>query len=114
LSVTLSTIFDRIRENIAASKGGEPLSGVINKAINETFSRTIITALTVFLVLIVLYVFGGEILAGFSFALLFGLFFGSYSTVFIASPIVLDFAKKDKELNAINNKTLDSIELGKK
>ncbi len=107
-------IFDRIRENIAASKGNEPLSGVINKAINETFSRTIITALTVFLVLIVLYVFGGEILAGFSFALLFGLFFGSYSTVFIASPIVLDFAKKDKELNAINNKTLDSIELGKK
>ncbi|HTF81865.1 MAG TPA: protein translocase subunit SecF, partial [Cytophagales bacterium] len=107
-------IFDRIRENIAASKG-EALNTVINKAINETFSRTIITALTVFLVLIVLYIFGGEILAGFSFALLFGLFFGSYSTVFIASPIVLDFAKKDKELSRLNEtKEVSSIELSKK
>lgn len=106
-------IFDRIRETIAASKG-ERLDSVINRAINETFSRTIITALTVFLVLIVLYVFGGEVLAGFSFALLFGLFFGSYSTVFIASPIVLDFAKKDKELNSVNKEANSAIELSKK
>lgn len=86
-------IFDRIRENIAANPS-QSLATTLNTAINETFSRTIITALTVFLVLIVLFIFGGEILAGFSFAMLFGLFFGSYSTIFIASPIVLDLAKK--------------------
>ncbi|MFQ3574988.1 MAG: protein translocase subunit SecDF [Cytophagales bacterium] len=89
-------IFDRIREKLN-SKSIDDRGTLINVAINETFSRTIITSVTVLLVLLVLYVFGGEVLAGFSFALLFGIIFGSYSTIFIASPIVLDFAEKKKK-----------------
>ncbi len=95
-------IFDRIRENINANPNTD-LEKVLNDAINQTFSRTIITALTVFVVLIVLYIFGGEVLAGFSFALLFGLFFGSYSTIFIASPIVLDLGRKGIEAASANS-----------
>jgi SecD/SecF fusion protein len=71
---------------------------VINIAINQTLSRTIMTSVTVIVVILVLFLFGGAALKGFSLALLIGVIMGSYSTIFIASPIVLDLFKKDKTI----------------
>ena len=89
-------VFDRIREFLSLhhSKADDPKE-VINHAINKTLSRTIITALTVLFVLIVLFIFGGEVIRGFSFALLVGVCFGTYSSICIATPIIIDFGKKD-------------------
>jgi len=88
-------VFDRIRENLAEHKTEEQ-GVVINKALNITMSRTIITSLTVFMVALVLFIFGGEVIKGFTFALIVGIVFGTYSSVAIATPIVLDFDKKNK------------------
>jgi len=89
-------VFDRIREFLSLhhSKADDPKE-VINHAINKTLSRTIITALTVLFVLIILFIFGGEVIRGFSFALLVGVCFGTYSSICIATPIIVDFGKKD-------------------
>jgi SecD/SecF fusion protein len=89
-------VFDRIREflHLHHSKTDDPKE-VINHAINKTLSRTIITALTVLFVLIVLFIFGGDVIRGFSFALLVGVCFGTYSSICIATPVIIDFGKKD-------------------
>jgi len=89
-------IYDRIRE-IQDEQPNLDLATALNQAINFTFSRTIMTAFTVLLVVVILFVFGGEVLRGFSLALLIGVISGSYSTIYIAVPIVLDFASKKKE-----------------
>ncbi len=81
-------IFDRIRENLKMTRR-EPLEQVMNKAVNQTLSRTIMTSGLTFLTVIALFLFGGPVLHGFSFALLCGIIVGTYSSVFIASPIVL-------------------------
>jgi preprotein translocase subunit SecF len=81
-------VFDRIRENMRKSPNQE-LGEVINASINQTLSRTILTSFTVFLVLIALYFFGGVVIHDFAFILLVGVVFGTYSSVFIASPLVL-------------------------
>jgi preprotein translocase subunit SecF len=84
--------FDRIRENRGRGlRRGESLADVINAAINQTLSRTILTSLTVFLVVAVLFVFGGEVLRDFAFVLLVGVVTGTYSTIFVATPIILDW-----------------------
>jgi preprotein translocase SecF subunit len=84
--------FDRIRENRGRGlRKGETLADVVNAAINQTLSRTVLTSLTVFLVVAVLFVFGGEVLRDFAFVLLVGVVVGTYSTVFVAAPIVLDW-----------------------
>lgn len=89
-------VFDRIREYLNNNKA-EPDQGVtINRALNNTLNRTIITSLTVFMVALVLFIFGGEVIRGFTFALLVGIVFGTYSSLGIATPIVIDFAKKNK------------------
>ncbi|MEW6333342.1 MAG: protein translocase subunit SecF [Thermodesulfobacteriota bacterium] len=85
-------IFDRIRENTRKNTK-MPLLDVINVSVNQTLSRTILTSLTVLMVLSVLFVFGGSVIHDFAFALLVGTVAGIYSTVFIASPIVLVFEK---------------------
>ena len=89
-------VFDRIREflELHHAKTDNP-EEVINGAINNTLSRTIITALTVLFVLIILFIFGGDVLRGFSFALLIGVCFGTYSSICIATPVIVDFGKKD-------------------
>jgi len=89
-------VFDRIREflNLHHAKTDDPKE-VINHAINNTLSRTVITALTVLFVLIVLFIFGGDAIKGFSFALLVGVCFGTYSSICIATPVIVDFGKKD-------------------
>jgi preprotein translocase subunit SecF len=86
-------IFDRVRENMR-SKRREPLDQVVNTAVNQTLSRTVITAGTTFLSVLALYVFGGEALRGFSFTMLVGIISGTYSTVFIASAIAILLSKK--------------------
>ena len=91
-------VFDRIREYLKLNKDKKQgTDQVINNAINSTLSRTIITALTVFFVLVVLFIFGGEVIRGFSFALLIGVVFGTYSSICVATPVMLDFGKKDLE-----------------
>ncbi|HTD99497.1 MAG TPA: protein translocase subunit SecDF [Mucilaginibacter sp.] len=89
-------VFDRIREflHLHHASTDDPKE-VINHAINKTLSRTIITALTVLFVLIILFIFGGDVIRGFSFALLVGVCFGTYSSICIATPVIIDFGKKD-------------------
>ena len=89
-------VFDRIREFLSLhhAKTDDPKT-VINNAINNTLSRTIITALTVLLILLVLFIFGGDVIRGFSFALLIGVCFGTYSSICVATPVIIDFGKKD-------------------
>lgn len=90
-------VFDRIREYLNTHKKGD-MKSVINEALNATLSRTINTSLTIFFVLFAIFVFGGETIKGFSFALLIGIVVGTYSSICIATPIVYDFAGKDKEI----------------
>jgi preprotein translocase subunit SecF len=80
-------IFDRIRENLKLSRR-EPLDALINRSINQTLSRTIMTSGLTFLSVLALYLFGGPVLNAFSFALVVGIIVGTYSTIFIATPIV--------------------------
>ncbi len=89
-------VFDRIREYVQRNTKASLLQ-TVNVALNQTLSRTVITAVTTFFVVIILLFFGGEVLRGFSFALFIGVIFGTYSSLFIASPIVLDFASKALE-----------------
>ncbi len=88
-------IFDRIREYMSFGANHDR-HRVFNDAINSTLSRTLITSGTVLVVVIVLLIFGGEVLRGFSFALVIGMLIGTYSSIFIASPIVLDFDRTPK------------------
>jgi preprotein translocase subunit SecF len=81
-------VSDRIRENMRKNRR-EPLASVMNRSINETLSRTILTGGTVLLVVLALFFLGGEIIHGFAFTLLVGVIVGTYSSVYIASPIVL-------------------------
>ncbi|MBC6696899.1 protein translocase subunit SecDF [Hymenobacter sp. BT190] len=82
-------IYDRIREYLRENPK-LTFAQVVNPALNSTFSRTMITFTTLFLVVVVLYIFGGETLRSFSFTMLVGIFFGTYSSLFIATPIILD------------------------
>jgi len=88
-------IYDRIREYLRENPK-LTFAQVVNPALNSTFSRTMITFTTVFLVVFVMYVFGGETLRSFSFAMIIGVIFGTYSSLFIATPIILDtYGKKE-------------------
>ncbi|MCS7052715.1 MAG: protein translocase subunit SecF [Ignavibacterium sp.] len=89
-------VFDRIRENMKIHKTLE-LEVLINKSINQTMSRTIITGLTTLLAVIVLLFLGGDVLRAFSFTLFFGIIVGTYSSIFVASALVLDYANKYKK-----------------
>lgn len=85
-------VFDRIREYSRNMKNASK-GTIINAAINDTLSRTIMTSLTVFLTLLILFIFGGEVTRGFAFAMLVGVITGTYSSIFVAAPILVDFAK---------------------
>jgi preprotein translocase subunit SecF len=94
-------VFDRIREGIRTIKSPE-LTDVINESVTRTLSRTTLTSLTTFFVVLTLFLFGGEIINGFSFTLLVGVVVGTYSSIFVASPIlmwlnfsVVDFREKE-------------------
>jgi len=86
-------VFDRIRENVHATKRGE-FTKLVDHSINQTLSRTILTSGLTFLAVLSLYVFGGEVIHGFAFALVVGVIIGTYSSIFIASPIVVYFYER--------------------
>ncbi|PQA58187.1 protein translocase subunit SecDF [Siphonobacter curvatus] len=91
-------VFDRVREYLReGSAKNESIPTIINNALNSTLSRTAVTGLSTMLVLIVLFFFGGETIRGFSFAMLIGVIVGTYSSLFVATPIVVDFLTKDQE-----------------
>ena len=89
-------VFDRIREDIKIHKTAD-VEEIMNKAINKTMRRTIITSLTTLMVVTVLLFFGGEVLRGFAFTLFFGIIIGTYSSIFVASSFVLEYAKRRGE-----------------
>src|ERR1700733_7686652 len=89
-------VYDRIRENFAKYKG-RPLGGLINKSINDTLNRTILTSLTVFLATLSLYLFAGGVIEQFSFAMLIGVILGTYSSIYVASPFILLLDKWRKD-----------------
>ena len=86
-------VFDRIREYSNTAKKGESKGSIINRAINDTLSRTIMTSLTVFLTILILFIFGGEVTRGFAFAMLIGVITGTYSSIFVAAPVLVDLGK---------------------
>jgi preprotein translocase subunit SecF len=81
-------VFDRIRENFRKMRKGEPVE-IVNRSLNETLSRTLVTSLTTILVLLALFFLGGEIIHGFAFALLVGVLIGTYSSIYVASTSIL-------------------------
>lgn len=89
-------VFDRIREHLAHKSADDKIGPVINYALNSTLSRTINTSLTIFFVLLAIFVFGGEVIRGFSFALLIGIVVGTYSSLCIATPVVIDFDRRQR------------------
>jgi preprotein translocase subunit SecF len=93
-------IFDRIRENEKIYRSMS-LQDVMKKSLNDTLSRTIITSATIFLVLIVLLIFGGEVNRGFAFTMAFGIVTGTYSSIFIASAFVLDWTRYRNRKTAV-------------
>lgn len=89
-------VFDRVRENMKIHKT-LPLMEIINKSINQTMSRTIITAFTTLISVFVLLLLGGDVLRAFAFTLFFGIIIGTYSSIFVASAFVLEYAEKTKK-----------------
>ncbi len=93
-------VYDRVRENLRKYKK-MPLSELFNKSINDTLSRTITTSVTTLLALGALYFLGGEVIRGFTFAMIWGVFVGTYSSIFIAGPVLLYLGvKRDWSKNA--------------
>lgn len=88
-------VFDRIRENLAIYKGSKENDN-INSSLNSTLSRTINTSMTTFIVLLIIFLFGGAAIKGFIFALMIGVLVGTYSSLFIATPLLIDLSKKVK------------------
>tara|TARA_Y100001958_G_C21016126_1_gene394380 strand:- start:478 stop:795 length:318 start_codon:yes stop_codon:yes gene_type:complete len=90
-------IYDRVRENLGKYHKLE-IANIANLSINETLARTIITSVTTLLALFSIFILGGEILRGFSFAMILGVFIGTYSSIFVASPILKFFKVSYKTL----------------
>jgi SecD/SecF fusion protein len=104
-------VFDRIREDSRLMPNA-PRTQVINRAINETLSRTIMTSLTVFLTILILFLVGGEVTKGFAFAMLIGVITGTYSSIFVAAPILVDLGGKralGKKTNEAEVKPADPV-----
>ena len=89
-------VFDRVRENLKIHKT-MPLFDVLNMSINRTMSRTILTGGTTLLAVLVIFIFGGEVLRAFAFTLAFGIIIGTYSSIFVASALVLEYANRTKK-----------------
>lgn len=89
-------VFDRIRENSLIFKT-ESFEKMVNRSVNNTLSRTVVTSVTTLFVVTILFIFGGEVLKGFSFALILGVLLGTYSSIFVASPILVDLQKKTQK-----------------
>jgi preprotein translocase subunit SecF len=93
-------VFDRVRENLRTARR-DPLEEVVNRSVNQTLSRTVITAGTTFVSVLALFVFGGEVLRGFAFTMLVGIVAGTYSTIFIASSIAIILSQRKRATTAV-------------
>lgn len=98
-------VFDRVREYFRKNPGEGKVS-VINRAINDTLSRTVMTSLTVFLTVLILFIFGGEATRGFAFAMLIGVVTGTYSSIFVAAPVLVDLDKKDSLAQEVDREAM--------
>lgn len=87
-------VYDRIRENLKQFRKRGDFAGTVNTSINEVLSRTIMTSMTTLAAVLAVFIFGGEVLREFSFTLFIGIIFGTYSSVFIASPIIVEWEKR--------------------
>jgi preprotein translocase subunit SecF len=96
-------VFDRIRENLKTLRK-EKYDFIVNKSINETLSRTIVTSLTTLFVVLILFFFGGDVIHNFAFALLVGIFIGTYSSIFVASPILVEWEQRQQKRSTANVK----------
>jgi SecD/SecF fusion protein len=90
-------VFDRVREFLANKRSGEDTPSVVNRALNDTLSRTLITGMSTIFVIIILFVFGGETIKGFTFAMLIGVLIGTYSSLCIGTPVLVDFSSKEEK-----------------
>ena len=86
-------VFDRIRENVV-KHARESLDSIVNISLNSTIGRTVVTSLTTFVVVLSLFLFGGEVIKNFAFALILGIIVGTYSSIYVASPVMMYFGKK--------------------
>ena len=97
-------VFDRVREFLAGMKSGESMPTVINNALNDTLSRTLITGMSTIFVIIIMFIFGGETIKGFTFAMLIGVLVGTYSSICIGTPVLVDFtARSGKKLEPVKS-----------
>jgi SecD/SecF fusion protein len=90
-------VFDRVREFLLGMKSGDDQSKVINNALNDTLSRTLITGMSTIFVIIILFLFGGETIKGFTFAMLIGVLVGTYSSLCIGTPVLVDFSTRSSK-----------------
>jgi len=95
-------VYDRMRENLRLSRK-ETLGEIINRSVNETLSRTIMTSMTVAITVAVLFFFGGSVIHDFAFAMLWGVFVGSYSSIFVAAPIIYEWQSRGKPSPALKS-----------
>ena len=91
-------VFDRVREFLGGKKAKGDFNSIVNQSINSTMSRTINTSLTMILVLLIMFIFGGESIRGFIFAMLIGIIVGTYSSLFIATPVLCDTMSEEEHL----------------
>jgi len=90
-------VFDRVREFLANKLSSEDTPSVVNRALNDTLSRTLITGMSTIFVIIILFFFGGETIKGFTFAMLIGVIIGTYSSLCIGTPVLVDFSRKEEK-----------------
>jgi SecD/SecF fusion protein len=91
-------VFDRVREFLNNKRAGEDTPSVVNRALNDTLSRTLITGMSTIFVIIILFFFGGETIKGFTFAMLVGVLIGTYASLCIGTPVLVDFSSKSDKL----------------
>lgn len=91
-------VFDRVREFLNNKRSGEDTPSVVNRALNDTLSRTLITGMSTIFVIIILFIFGGETIKGFTFAMLIGVLIGTYASLCIGTPVLVDFSGKSDKL----------------
>jgi len=92
-------VYDRTRENLLRGSSKEEFSETVNRSLNETMARSINTSLTVIITLLAVFIFGGETIKNFTLALLIGITFGTYSSIFVASALMVDWWKWEKTKN---------------
>lgn len=94
-------VFDRVREFLAGKKSDDDQSAIINNALNDTLSRTLITGMSTIFVIVILFFFGGETIKGFTFAMLIGVLIGTYSSLCIGTPVLADFTARRKRQQTV-------------